>query len=144
MGAEEEKLFRAIEKDQALIDQELAALTSLKRPLKIVIREGNAETTILARRLKGTELQRLRRELGEINPDLAKGIENVPLTSEQTENLSELMKRYIEIATGIPAKRIREEIDDERIEQKLFIMIVDKSSLKPKEVDDLIKFHPDT
>jgi hypothetical protein len=140
---EEEKLFRAIEKDQALIDQEIAGLMSLKRPLKIVIREGNAETIIMARRLKGSELMTLRRDLAAINPELLQGIENVALTSEQSEKLVDLMDRYIQVATSIPSERMKEEVDDERIRQKLFIEIVAKSSLKPEEVQQLIKFRPD-
>jgi hypothetical protein len=140
----EEKLFRAIEKDEALINQEIAGLVSLKQSLRIVVREGSKETPILARRLKGTELQRLRRELAEIHPDLVKGIEGIVLSLDQSEKLSDLMKKYIELATGIPVERIRQEIDDERIEQTLFITIVEKSSLKPHEVDNLVKFRPDT
>lgn len=142
--AEEEKLLRAVEKDQASIDREIAGLMSLKRPLKIILKEGSAETVIMARRLKGSELMTLRKELGAISAQLIQGHENVALTTEQSDKLVDLMDRYIQITTGIPSERMKEEVDDERIRQKLFIEIVSKSSLKPTEVEALLKFRGDS
>jgi hypothetical protein len=142
--AEEEKLLRAVEKDQASIDREIAGLMSLKRPLKIILKEGSAETVIMARRLKGSELLALRRGLGAISDQLVQGLENVSLTPEQSEKLIDVMDKYIQAATGIPSERMKAEVDDERIRQKLFIEIVAKSSLKPVEVESLLKFRGDT
>jgi hypothetical protein len=141
---EEEKLLRAVEKDQASIDREIAGLMSLKRPLKIILKEGSAETVIMARRLKGSELLALRRGLGAISDQLVQGLENVSLTPEQSEKLIDVMDKYIQAATGIPSERMKAEVDDERIRQKLFIEIVAKSSLKPVEVESLLKFRGDT
>ena len=140
---EEEKLFRAMEKDEKLIENEHAALLNADtKPVIIRIKTHSGEIPIQIRTLKEKEFRAFRRELGSINPKLLsiKDLAEIPVTVEEDEKVGHLVEQYIFLASGLSQERLKEY--SPRIRRAIWEGILRASLMTPDELEQVQNFHP--
>jgi len=140
---EEEKLFRAMEKDEKLIEDEHAALLNADtKPVIIRIKTHSGEIPIQIRTLKEKEFREFRRELGRINPKLLsiKDLAEIPVTVEEDEKVGHLVERYIFLASGLSQEKLKDY--SPRIRRAIWEGILRASLMTPDELEQIQKFRP--
>jgi hypothetical protein len=149
MSGKEEKLFKALKDDEALIEHELTILGSLaQQVITVQVYDRLTKTTIpiKARQFTDEEILRYVEEEGEIDKRLATAIspeeaKKIPLTPDQNRKLYALMDKYIELATGIPAEKLKERTKGNvRIRTALFTAILRASMPTEEEIEEIGKF----
>ena len=142
---EAKKLLAMMEKDEKLIAEETSKLVAMaRRPIKVRVVCGDQETVVLGRKLRVAEVLAYYDEQNKISPTLNTDPYNTVLSTEESRQLFDLTDHYIELATGIKAETLREQIDDARIRKAIMEGILKASGFDQKELEDVRKFRPAT
>jgi hypothetical protein len=144
MSGEEEKLLRAIEKDEKLVEEEHAALMNADtKPVIIRIKTHSGEIPIQIRTLKEKQLRAFRRDLAKINSNLLsiKDLADIPVTVEEDEKIGELVERYIYLASGLSHEK--QEEYSPRIRRAIWEGILRASMMTAEDLERIQKFRSD-
>lgn len=147
MGEKTEKLFKAMEADEKLVEATMDKLTQLaNQPLRIKIK-NRATSEIIeipARQLKDFEVSAFLKAQAKINPKIltATSPSDVGLSPEESDKLYELYDEYIQKATGLPKAKLRE-LGSIPIRFALIMGIMQGSSMTTKELEEIQKFRSD-
>jgi len=139
----ERKVMAALEKDEAIIANEMANLIAARGEwVRISIEIFGAEkpVKILTQPQLLRDLTKFQRDMREIHPSLVTGrLENVVLDEGQMAKFEEITLAFIHKATKLPLDWLKEEMSDIRVINAMIEGIF-KISTEPASSENLSKF----